>query len=126
MEIKDEFKKEYEKLKTEMLFACIWKERPQGGYNSFDYRPFVALRKVVNQGVDAYEGKYIDACKKKGTDERAIKNEDGTFLMQITVVESEVYKPLPFFEEDGKDRIIVSNDLDEIAQIYLNRWKSNN
>lgn len=126
MEINEKFKKEYDKLKAEMLFACIWKERPQGGYNSFDYRPFIALRKVVNQGVDAYEGKYIDACKKIGTDNYAIKNEDGTFVMQITVVEGECYKPLPFFEQDGKDRIIVSNDLDEIAQMYLVRWKEKN
>lgn len=123
MQIKDEFKIEYEQLKQKMLFACIWSEKPQGGFNSFDYRPFVALRKVVNQGIDAYEGKYIDACKKIGANERAMTNEDGTFVMQITVDEGEVYKPLPFFKEDGEHRIFISNDLDEIAEMYLERWK---
>lgn len=125
MEVNDKFKKEYDKLKAEMLFVCIWKERPQGGYNLFDCRPFVALRKVINQGADAYVGKYIGACKKMGMDNYAIKNEDGTFVMQVTVDEGECYKPLPFFIEDGKDRIIVSNDLDEIAQMYLVRWQEN-
>lgn len=123
MEIKEEYTELYNQLKSNMLFACIWEERPQGGYNRFDYRPFIALKKVENQGVIAYEGHYIDVCKKKGSDGYAILNKDRTFQRQITIDESEVYKPLAFFNEDGDERIIVSSDLDEICELYLKRFQ---
>ena len=79
MEIKPEYQKAYEQAKQKMLFACIWRERPQGGFNSFDFHPFVALRKVNNQGVIAYEGMIIYQCKKMGDDGYALLNEDRSF-----------------------------------------------
>jgi hypothetical protein len=97
-------------LKQKMLFAAIWKERKEGGYNSYDFEPFVALKKVNNQGVDAYEG--YNLTEWKCTKDMKTKVRVGNFC----------YKPLTFFKHSGDDRIIISNDLDEICEIFLERW----
>jgi hypothetical protein len=100
---------EMDLLQKEMLFACIWKEREEGGYNSVDFEPFVAMEKVNNQGVDAYKGYSL---KEKRTSET-----------EMTVVAgNEVYKPLSSFSDSGDERIFVSNDLTEICNKFLERW----
>ncbi len=121
MDIKPEHKTAYKYLKQNMLFACIWTERLEGGFNSFDYRPFVALKEVNNQGVTAYEGKYIDYCKKLDANGWAIKNTDGSFKKQLVIADVDVYKPLSSFKESGHNRIFVSIDLDEICNLFLEK-----
>ena len=100
-------------LQKELLFACIWKERKEGGYNSVDFEPFVAMEKVNNQGVEAYKGYSL---KEKRISETEIK----------VVVGNEVYKPLSSFSASGDERIFVSNDLTEICDIFLQRWNIKN
>lgn len=124
VEVKEEYVDKYNNLSDSMMFACIWDERPQGGYNSFDFNPFVAVKKVNNQGIEAYEGYYIDVVKKKGDNGFADLNDDNTFKWQVTISEELTYKPLSFFIEDGEDRITVSNSLNEICEMYLKRFEN--
>lgn len=124
MEIHPKYKDQYEQLKREMLFACDWEKQSNGEYSMGFELPFIAIRKVNNQGFDAYIGVYIDACKKMGEDGYALKNSDGTFQRQITLG-NEAYKPLVVFEQ-ADDRMFVSNDLDEIVERFLERWQKKN
>ncbi len=122
MEIHPDQKDYYEILKHTMLFACIWTERPEGGYNSTDCRPFVAIDKGINKGVKFYEGHYIDARKKFDEGGKALKDPEDNFQRQITIDSGLTYKPVTSFEASGHDRIYVTNDLDEICRLYLARF----
>lgn len=99
---------EMDLLQKEMLFACIWKEREEGGYNSVDFEPFVALKKVNNQGFLAYEGYNL---KEKRISETQME----------VVVGDQCYKPLSSFSNSGDERIFVSNNLTEICDKFLER-----
>lgn len=100
-------------LQDKMLFAAIWSELKEGGYNSTDFEPFVALEKVKNQGVDAYKGVLITSYKVL---------ENGKAITKAKVG-NECYKPLSSFKESGDERIFISNDLNEICSKFLERWK---
>lgn len=102
----------YEEIRSKCLFACIWSERPEGGYNSTDFEPFIALKKINNQGVDAYEGINL----REGWQG---EYPNGKLVVNVS---SKCYKPLSFFESDS-GRLSVFKDPDEVIPIFLNRWK---
>ena len=123
MEIHPKYKELYNQLKQEMLFACDWAKQENNEYGMSFELPFIAIRKINNQGSDAYIGVYLSACKNMGKDGFALKNADGTFQRQITLG-NEAYKPEVIFSH-ADDRIFVTSDLDEIAERYLERYKKN-
>lgn len=104
-------KHSWEEIRKNCLFAVIWQERKQGGYNNTDFEPFVALKKVNNQGVDAYEGITL------GTTMDIIG--DGKRIRRVQV-SGRSYTPLSFLED--AERMIVVKDPNDILQEYLNRW----
>lgn len=102
----------YEELKSVCLFACIWSERKEGGYNNYDFYPFIAIKKVNNQGIEAYEGITI----------REAWEGDFENKKRVVQVEGKCYMALSFFGNDETRLTIVSNP-DEIIPIFLSRWK---
>ena len=104
---------ELQELQDKMLFAAIWSERRQGGFNSTDFEPFVALKKVNNQGVDAYEGVLL-------TEYKVLVNKKPTTKVKVG---NKCYKPLSSFKKSGDDRLFISNDLAEICDKFLERWQ---
>lgn len=104
-------KQSWEEIRKSCLFAVMWHERKQGGYNNTDFEPFVALKKVNNQGIEAYEG------IKLGTTMDDIGNGSKIRRVQIS---SRCYVPLRFLEDT--ERMIVVKDPNDILQDYLNRW----
>jgi len=93
-----------------MLFACIFTERKEGGYNSYDFRPFVALKKVNNQGIVTYLGCYLK-------EDKIGEPNDWRWVVKIG---NKVSKPISFMDTD---RIFVSNNLSEIIELYLDRFR---
>lgn len=104
----------YEEMKANCLFAVIWQEKEEGGYNEGDFNPFVAIKKVINQGVEAYEGislgTSMDKIKKGKLPERRVN------------VHSRTYYPVSALGHENK-RIVVVKDPDELIEPFLNRWK---
>jgi len=101
-----------QELQNTMLFAAIWSERKEGGYNSYDFEPFVALKKVNNQGVESYEG--FTLTEYKCLKEKKTKVKVGNMCR----------KPLTYFKYSGDDRLFISNDLTEICNMFAERWSS--
>jgi hypothetical protein len=104
----------YEDMRAKCLFAVIWSEKEEGGYNQSDFHPFVALEKVINQGVEAYEGislgTSMDKIKKGKLPERRIN------------VHGRTYYPAAALGHENK-RLTVVKDPDELIEPFLNRWK---
>jgi hypothetical protein len=106
----------YSFMRDNCLFAIIWGERPQGGYNASDWHPFVAMKKVFNQGVEAYEGISLGSTfdvYKEGDDEKRVRK---------VGVHSRTYLPISCMSDT--DRMTVVANPDEILQPFLNRWNS--
>lgn|ERR1700733_7952717 len=105
----------YEEMRDNCLFAVIWSERPKGGYNQSDFYPFVAMKKVLNQGVEAYEGILLDAA----FDEY---EKDGVkYRVRKVGVHARAYMPLSFLADT--DRITVFSNPDELLEPFLKRWQ---
>jgi hypothetical protein len=102
----------WEEIRSKALFAVIWSERKQGGYNNYDFEPFVALKKVINQGVHAYEGIRL------GT---SIDDLGGGKRVRRVNVSGRSYTPISFLED--AERMTVVKDPNDILQEYLNRWE---
>jgi hypothetical protein len=108
---------EYYEMRDKCLFAILWSERPEGGYNMSDFYPFVAMKKVINQGIEAYEG--ISLCDAMDV----YKDPDGKESRVRKVgVHGRTY--LPVICMDQTDRMTVVSNPDEILQPFLNRWNS--
>jgi len=99
-------------LQENMLFAAIWNERKHGGFNSTDFFPFVALKKIRNQGVDSYEGVLL-------TEYKILVNNKSVTKVKVG---NKYYKPLSSFKNSVDNRIFISNDLDEICSKFLERF----
>ena len=105
----------YEHIRDHCLFAVIWSERPQGGYNQSDFEPFIAMNKVENQGVQAYEGIHLGTTWNEYL--------DGTKIIRIrkVCVAARSYIPMSFLADTV--RMTVVKNPDEILQLFLDRWK---
>lgn len=105
----------YEDMRSKCLFAVMWKEKEGGGYNMTDFHPFVAMEKIMNQGVEAYEGislgTSMDKIKKGKLPERRVN------------VSSRTYYPAKALGEHN-DRMIIVKDPNELLEPFLNRWKT--
>jgi hypothetical protein len=98
-------------LQDKMLFACIWSEKEKGGYNRFDALPFIALNKITDKET-YYQGVYLKIKR----DKRGIG--------KVYFDEKLVDKPLNQFNSDGDDRIFISNDINEICNLFLKRYEN--
>lgn len=107
----------YEDARANCLFAAIWGEKESGGYNSSDFHPFIALKKVVNEGIEAYEGISL------GTSMDKIKR--GRLPERRVNVHSRVYFPTSQIAPDA-DRITIVKDPNDIIDSFLKRWENTN
>lgn len=116
----------YEFLRKNMLFACMWRERKTGGYIISDWHPFVALRKRINQGVEAFEGVHLDISNYE------VREVDGKEFMfhKIVVKDNDAgidglynsYRPAArLFPEEEPGRLIIMDDLDELCNLFISR-----
>lgn len=106
---------EYLHMRENCLFAVIWAERKEGGYNAYDFWPFVAMKKVINQGVEAYEGISLGVA----WDE--YKNDDQIQRVRKVGVQSRTYTPVLALSDT--DRMTVVSSPDDILETFLTRWK---
>lgn len=102
----------YGEMRQLALFCIIWLPKKTGGYNSIDFYPFVAIKKLSNQGVIAYEGISLTTCMDKINDQKIRKvNVHGRTYFPAKILSVEL------------DRIVIEASPDEILEPFVSRWK---
>lgn len=112
-------KMSYREMRDGCLFAVIWSERKQGGYNSHDFFPFVAMKKIVNEGVEAYDGISLGM-----TYDVHGEGKDAVRYRKVQV-HSRTYYPVKNLGLEHERMTVVANP-DEILETFLKRWDTPN
>ena len=95
-------------LDQDILFMAYYKPRKDGSYFANDYHPFIALNKIINQGVIAYTGYTLDKRRISPIN----RNRE-------LFVEGRCYMPSECLNKK-LDRLIITKNIEEIKELFFN------